>query len=92
MLPTRNTAKYDPAVEGYDDRKDDQVHHGKQYIQRLVGKEMFYAGMVANALKHVANHLGIKKTDGQTHQFDQEIGDQGYIQTGRQDAVKSSFG
>ena len=38
--------------------------------------------MVADALHDVADHLGVEEADGQLHQLDEEVGDDGDVDAG----------
>ena len=71
-----------PTVNGQHNPKNDQVEERKQYAEGLRGQKALNPSMILDALHQVANHFGIEKADGQLHQLNQEIGNNGDVDPG----------
>ena len=69
----------DGVIDQKNDGKDDKRKCGKDQRQRIVHNETADALVVLCALQDVAQQLVLKERDGQFHQLDQVVGNQGDV-------------
>ena len=71
-----------PAINSQNHAKNDQIEERKQYAQGLCGQKTLDPAVILDPLHQIANHFGIEKADGQLHQLNQEIRNNGNIDPG----------
>ena len=80
--PNDEDKEDDFVVDAKDDAENDERDHGKDHAEGIVHDERADALVVSGALQEVADQFVLKERDGQFHEFDEVVGEQGDVHAG----------
>jgi len=69
-------------IHGDDEDHHGQVYQGKESVEYVLGKEGLYPFMIVYPLHDIPCPFGFEEDQGQLHQFYEEVGDDGNVDTG----------